>query len=254
MTIFNGIVYLTTCLLLLLSPASSQSTQSLARIVGGTKTTINNVPYLVQLRQQGNFICGGTLVAPRFVVTAAHCVIGIRPGQLTVVGGATRLSQRGVRRAVRKVIRPSSFTMKNLSRDVAVLKLASPMRGSNTRPIALNTAKLSRNMSVRVSGWGLTKENSNRVSAQVRTVTVPIISKARCAANYRQLLTLTPTMFCAAAPGKDACTGDSGGPAVCNGRLCGVVSFGYGCARSNFPGIYTSIRSVQGIIRKALKQ
>ncbi|XP_075163704.1 seminase-like [Haematobia irritans] len=238
------------CLLQLLG--TCKCNQNLMRIVGGSETGIGNVPYLVQMWHKGVFTCGGALIAPRFVVTAAHCTVDLKPGQLTVVGGTSTLSGSGIRRGVTKIIRPKGFSMKNFNRDVAVLKLNSPLTGSNISTIPLNTQPLSVGMSLKVSGWGRINENANNVSNQLRTVTVPIVGKSRCAAQYRNYIPLTGSMFCAASPGKDACSGDSGGPAVCNGRLCGIVSFGKGCARSNYPGVYTSIRSVQSLIRSSL--
>ncbi|XP_073821433.1 seminase-like [Musca autumnalis] len=236
------------------SSSTAPPTSNLTRIVGGSTTTISNAPYLMQVWQKGSFICGGALIAPSFVVSAAHCFVGVKPGELTIVGGATLLSDRGVRRSVKKIIRSSSFSMRTLNRDVAVLKLSAPMTGANVEIIPLNNLKLTTKMSIKVSGWGLTNENSYNPSHKLRTVNVSILPKRKCSANYRKMLSLTPTMFCAAAPGKDACGGDSGGPAVCNGRLCGIVSFGYGCARSKYPGVYTSVRSVRSIIQKALQQ
>ncbi|XP_013097450.2 trypsin alpha-3 [Stomoxys calcitrans] len=226
----------------------------LKRIVGGSATSIANIPYVVQIRQDGNYICAGSLIRPQFVVTAAHCTVGLRPSQLIVVGGATTLAQTGVRRAVSKIIMPRGFSMNNFNRDVAVLKLRSPLTGSNIAPIALNTQGLTTSTSLRVSGWGRTSENASGVSTQLRTVIVPVVGKSRCTAQYRGYMALTSTMFCASAPGRDSCSGDSGGPAVSNGQLSGIVSFGRGCAQPNFPGIYTSIRSVRGIIQNALRQ
>ncbi|XP_075163710.1 seminase-like [Haematobia irritans] len=225
-----------------------------ARIVGGTGTRISQVPYVVQLRQNNRFLCGGALIAPRFVVTAAHCMQGVTANQLSVVGGATGINQAGVRRSASKVIRPRGYSSKTFNKDIAVIKLSSRMSGKNIATIPLNTQRLTTGTTLRVSGWGLPSENSSGLSKQLRTVTVPIVSRQRCAIRYMTILSLTRTMFCAAGLGKDACTGDSGGPAVCNGRLCGIVSFGIGCARSEYPGVYTSTRSVAKFIRSALKQ
>ncbi|XP_013097449.1 trypsin alpha-3-like [Stomoxys calcitrans] len=224
------------------------------RIVGGTTTSIANVPYVVQLRENGRYICAGALVGRRFVVTAAHCIVGVTPAQLTVVGGASSLTQTGVRRAVNKIIRPRGYTETTLNKDVAVIKLASDMTGSNIATIPLNTQRLTTRLNVRVSGWGQTSENATGVARNLRTVVVPIVGKQGCARQYSGTIALTGSMFCAGQAGRDSCIGDSGGPAVANGRLVGVVSFGNGCGRARFPGIYTSTRSTRSIILRGLRQ
>ncbi|XP_005191943.1 seminase-like [Musca domestica] len=225
------------------------------RIVGGVKSFIRNVPYLMQVWSNGYFICGGSLVSPKFVVSAAHCAVNTRPRQLTIVGGASNLNEPGVIRKVRKIIRPKKFSLNTMNRDVVVFKLAKPMKGPKIKPIPLNTEPIRVGMKMKVSGWGLKRENGKSVATHVRRVVVPVIAKATCEAQYQDVLPLSNTMFCASQPGKkDSCSGDSGGPAVCNGKLCGIVSFGVGCARPNYPGVYTGIRAVRSFIRRAMKQ
>lgn len=225
------------------------------RIVGGTPTNINRVPYLVQLLDNGKFFCGGTLVSARFVVTAAHCVKGMKPGRLTIVAGATTLSQPGVRSRVNKIILPKGFNMRTMTLDVAVLKLRSPITGRGIRPIGLCQKGWKPGSVVQVSGWGLKNENSRQVSNQLQTVKVKVIARAKCAEQYRGRSPLTNSMFCASIPGrKDACLGDSGGPALINGQFCGIVSWGIGCARKAFPGVYTNVLTVRKFIRRAMQR
>ncbi|XP_065354451.1 seminase-like [Calliphora vicina] len=226
-----------------------------SRIVGGTPTTINQVPYLVQLLEDGKFFCGGTLVAPRFVVTAAHCVKGMKAGRLSIVAGATKLSQAGVRAGVSKIMVPKGFKQSTMNMDVAVLKLRRPVTGPGIRPTGLCTKNWQPGATVKVSGWGLTNENAKNVPTQVRTANVRVIAKSKCSEMYRRQTSLTNSMFCAAIPGrKDACLGDSGGPAFINGQFCGVVSWGVGCARRAYPGVYTSVLVVRKFIRNAMKR
>lgn len=224
-----------------------------SRIVGGVATTIDHVPYLVQLLDNGRFFCGGTLVKPNFVVTAAHCVQGVPPGRLTVVAGASRLTDAGVRSKVYKVMTPNAFSRSTMNVDVAVLKLSTPLTGQNVKTIGLCSKSWSAGASLKVSGWGLTAENSNSVSQQVRTVNVNAIAKDTCATRYRGVSSLTASMTCASVPGlKDACLGDSGGPAILNGELCGIVSWGVGCARNAYPGVYTNVVNVRQFINNCL--
>lgn len=225
------------------------------RIIGGKKTTINKHKYIVSLRfTNGDFFCGGALVAKRYVVTAAHCMDGLKASNFYVHGGATHLTQSGVKRSVTKIVVPKAFNMQNVTMDVAVLKLSAPMVGRNIATIPLCSHPIYVNDWVTVSGWGLTNENGFTPSTQLRTVNVRLISTKKCRNSYRSVMKLSRTMMCASVPGtKDACTGDSGGPLVHKGQLCGIVSFGVGCARKNYPGVYTIVSYVKRFIRNAIK-
>lgn len=239
---------------ILLLQVSAVFLQIESRIVGGIPTTIRSVPYLVQILNNGKYYCGGTLVSNRFVVTAAHCVKGKNAGSLAVVGGATKLSSAGIRSKVSKIMIPRGYSKFTMHMDVAVLKLKSPIKGKYVRPSGLCKTSWKPGAVVKVSGWGLTGETASRVPNKVRTVNVNVISKKTCAKLYKRKNVLTSTMFCAASPGKDACMGDSGGPAFINGKFCGIISWAVGCARKDFPGVYTNVSAVQKFIRIAMKQ
>lgn len=243
-------------LLLLRIPAGHAANEAGARIVGGTPVDISSVPYLINLRIGGAFICGGSLITPNHVLTAAHCVKGVPAARMQVVGGATLLSDAnsGVRRGVAKVYTPKAYNGQTLNSDVAVLKLKAAMEGRNIATIELCTSSWKAGELIKVSGWGQTSERNKQISQQVRSVEVALITRKSCVQQYRMRGTISNTMFCASVPGvKDACEGDSGGPAVYQGQLCGIVSWGMGCARRNYPGVYTSVKTVRGFIDKALK-
>lgn len=243
-------------LLLLRLHAGQAANEAGARIVGGTAVDISSVPYLINLRIGGAFICGGSLITPNHVLTAAHCVKGVPAARMQVVGGATLLTDAnsGVRRGVAKVYTPKAYNGQTLNSDVAVLKLKAPMEGRNIATIELCTSNWKAGELIKVSGWGQTSERNKQISQQVRSVEVALITRKSCVQQYRMRGTISNTMFCASVPGvKDACEGDSGGPAVYQGQLCGIVSWGMGCARRNYPGVYTSVKTVRGFIDKALK-
>nr|XP_036231760.1 seminase-like [Bactrocera oleae] len=225
------------------------------RIVGGQATTVANAPYMVQIRFNGSFRCGGTLISTTHVLTAAHCIKGRRRALFTVHANTTRLGQTGITRNVSRAFVPRVFNRVTKRMDVAVLRLSSAINGTNAQPIGLCNQSLTPGLRLRVFGWGTTSENSSNVSRVLRRVTVPVVPKPRCRRQYAGIQNITRTMFCAGVPGsRDACTGDSGGPAIANGRVCGIISFGNGCARPNFPGVYTSVPMVRRFINQALAQ
>ncbi|XP_037959316.1 seminase-like [Teleopsis dalmanni] len=224
-----------------------------AKIIGGRKTTIANMKYLVNLRKDGRFVCGGALVKPQFVVSAAHCVKGVALRRFTVHAGSSYLDRGSVTRKIIKAAIPKSFTMTRMRNDVAVLKLGSPLTGENIGTINLCSGGVNVGRSVQVSGWGVTKSGTSRTSNQVKTATLKIISKSRCTKRYRRQAVLSKSMMCARWKGRDTCQGDSGGPLVYNGELCGITSWGIGCANRAYPGIYTNVNVVRGFIQKNMK-
>ncbi|ROP40765.1 S1 family peptidase [Saccharothrix texasensis] len=215
-------------------------------IVGGRDAPAT--PWAVALFDGGAFFCGGALIAPDKVVTAAHCTVsrtalGVRdrrPADLTAVAGRADLDTaegRAVR--VAAIWRHPAFTGVSAGDDVATLTLATPLP---YRPIRIADAAPGR---ATVYGWGRTAELS-APSRRLREVDVPIRADAECAAevpDYRP-----GVMLCAGYPegGKDACEGDSGGPLTVAGELVGLVSYGRGCARPGQPGVYTRLSRYQG--------
>lgn len=88
-----------------------------------------------------------------------------------------------------------------------------------------------------VSGWGTTSEGGSLPST-LRQVTVPYVNDGDCSDAYGSGNIFGDVMICAGEGGKDSCQGDSGGPMTYNGVHVGIVSWGYGCARPQYPGVY----------------
>ncbi|XP_016946741.1 seminase [Drosophila biarmipes] len=225
------------------------------RIVGGTTTTLSSVGgFMVNLRYDSKFYCGGSLVSSRHVVTAAHCLNGKSASRITVQGGVSELSQTGVVRRVARYFIPNSFSTSSLNWDVGVVRLQSSMTGSGITTIPLCSVQWKAGDYMRVSGWGVTRAGNSSPSNQLRTVNIQLIRKKECQRAYRNRDTLTAASFCARSGGKDSCSGDSGGGAIFNNQLCGIVSWGLGCADSKYPGVYTSVNRVRGFIVNAMNK
>ncbi|KAH8283486.1 hypothetical protein KR018_003754 [Drosophila ironensis] len=238
-------------LLSLSAPSNGQKVQS--RIVGGTSTTQSAVGgYVVNLRYDGVFYCGGSLVTNLYVVTAAHCLSGYAAGRIRVQGGVSKLSQTGVIRGVAKYFIPRSYSNSTLNMDVGVIRLQSAMSGNNIRTIPLCQVQWRSGDFMRVSGWGITQYKNSNASNQLRTVRIQLIRKTTCQAAYRYRDSLSGSTFCARSAGKDSCSGDSGGGVIYQRQLCGIVSWGLGCANAKYPGVYTSVHRARSFILRSM--
>ncbi|MFH9349884.1 S1 family peptidase [Kitasatospora sp. NPDC017646] len=248
------------------APAEAQR-----RVVGGDAVSTADHPWIVALasrqqfgnRRSGQF-CGGALVTPTKVVTAAHCFYDEakgrvdRPGLKVIVGRDDLRGSVGREVAVQRVwIHPAYDFTANMN-DVAVLTLAEPQGG---RPVVElvgqgESGPYEAGARARVYGWGDTSGRGD-YSPSLRGVDVSILPDQTCAHAYPG----GPDgkfdargMVCAGEEkgGKDACQGDSGGPLIVAGRLAGLVSWGTGCAEAAHPGVYTRVSSVTDAVRSAL--
>ncbi|XP_046807361.1 venom protease [Lucilia cuprina] len=228
-----------------------------SRIVGGTTTGVSEYPWMARLSYFNRFYCGGTLINDRYVLTAAHCVKGFMWFMIKVTFGEHDRCNDKERPETRFVLRAftQKFSFSNFDNDIALLRLNDRVPiTSFIRPICLPRAEERNELFVGTkgiaTGWGTLKEDG-KPSCLLQEVEVPVLDNETCVAqtNYTQKM-ITKNMMCAGYPGKgerDSCQGDSGGPLV---RLrpddkryeqIGIVSWGNGCARPNYPGVYTRV-------------
>ncbi|GAA2729153.1 serine protease [Streptomyces nogalater] len=226
---------------LLASPTASAAPQP---IVGGTTTTTTAYPFMMQITDASqNQFCGGTLVSPTKVVTAAHCMVGETTSSVRVVGGRTYLNGTNgtVSRVSRIWINPD-YTDATNGDDVAVLTLSTSMPYTTAKYVTSSqTSVYAAGTSARILGWGTTSENGSS-SNQLRTATVPVVSDTSCRSSYGSDF-VQSDMVCAgySSGGVDTCQGDSGGPLLIGGVLAGITSWGEGCAEAGYPGVYTRL-------------
>ncbi|MGP3966579.1 S1 family peptidase [Streptomyces sp. 6N223] len=227
----------------LTAPTASADEPS-TRIVGGTPTTTDAYPFITQITDTTGFqFCGGTLVAPTKVVTAAHCVEGTAPGDIQVVGGRTFLSgSDGTVADVSDIWVNPGYDSGTITGDVAVITLAEELPYEPLPYVApTDTDVYAAGATTRILGWGTTSEGGQS-SDELLTAEVPTVSDEECSNAYGSSY-VASDMVCAGLPegGVDTCQGDSGGPLVIDGKLAGIVSWGSGCAQAGFPGVYTRL-------------
>ncbi|XP_037823578.1 seminase-like [Lucilia sericata] len=231
------------------------------RIAGGDAINITEAKFMVQVVTETR--CGGSLVTPLHVITAAHCVEGIQHSAVTVIGGATYLNKDGIRRNIDTIYLPKEYDNIDSSADIAVLRLSSPLTGPNVATIELCNSQWEGGDFLKVYGWGAIFEKEipgyikNEilliqhipVPTQLHVVEVPALTADICEKLFRNV---SPNVyFCAGIPGKkDSCGGDSGGPAVYNNQLCGVVSQGPPCPQI---GLYVNINHVRDFLEKVIQ-
>lgn len=230
-------------------------------IIGGTNAAISDAPWQVGLvylgapnDYQGQF-CGGSLVSSWEIVTAAHCIDSA--GEvLTTADIGVMIGRATLSTTARTALQLASITVhpgwdeSTFENDIAVLRLAAPvaLTPGLQEAITLPASSPADGTSALITGWGNTSTSGVSYPTQLKRATVTTVSDSSCDTAYAGDGGISAAvMLCATGPGftTDTCQGDSGGPlAIESGgvwQLAGVTSFGFGCALSPYPGVYTEV-------------
>ncbi|GIG67548.1 S1 family peptidase [Phytomonospora endophytica] len=222
-------------------------------IVGGSPAAPGEFPWMVRLSMG----CNGSLVHARVVLTAAHCVGETGPdATITGVAGVTDLADpRAIRFRSDFVHRAPGYD--GYGKDWALIRLTTPIPGIPV--LALPESAALDNGMFTILGWGSTCDGC-APSRQLRKAQVPYVRDDVCAEAYGGDL-IWAEEICAgyAEGGVDFCQGDSGGPMLRKDpggtwRQIGIISWGIGCARPGYYGVYTQVSHFAVAIRAAIAQ
>ncbi|KAL7648691.1 UNVERIFIED_CONTAM: hypothetical protein RMT77_000598 [Armadillidium vulgare] len=229
------------------------------RIVGGSPTTILKYPWMVQqVFKAGNVAyCGGTIINNLYILTAAHCVVDTRPEEIYIKIGHTSPEFPGTNVDVHSFIIHRRYKDLDITKyDIALIKLMEPLKFSEKAlPICLPTREYFNNEKGFITGWGTLSEFEEKISEILHAASVTIYEYETCRrkSSYDDI-DLNKLVICAREKSIDACQGDSGGPLVYfdgeSYSQVGITSWGIGCGRSKFPGVYTKVTPYYRWIRQ----
>ncbi|XP_048832957.1 transmembrane protease serine 9 [Brienomyrus brachyistius] len=231
------------------------------RIVGGLTARSGEFPWMGSLQHQRSHRCGATLIHCKWLLTAAHCFNSNQsPAGWTVsLGSVARSGIGALVIPLQKIILHPNYNSSNMNFDVALLELTVPAPKSYTiQSICLPSPvhKFQKTDECYIGGWGSLREGGS-LTTLLQKAQVGVIEQPDCQQVYGR--GLTPNMMCAGfmEGGSDTCMGDSGGPLACrehSGRwfIAGVTSWGHGCGRIGFPGVYVRVTAIREWLSRRL--
>ncbi|XP_053125834.1 transmembrane protease serine 4-like [Hemicordylus capensis] len=200
-----------------LSCSSCGDSSRFPRVVNGSPAAIKMWPWTASLQHKGRHSCGGSLIDPRWVLTAAHCFRDRLATQYWQVNGGSETLARAASVPVEKVFVIDIKSMFPKDEDIALVKLQRPLSST-----------------------------PGELSERLQEAEVELIDSSTCNAEDAYQGEVTEKMLCAGQGGADTCQGDSGGPLMLkqtHWQVVGVVSWGHGCGSPTTPGVYTKVQA-----------
>lgn len=223
------------------------------RIIGGQFASPGQFPYQVSLQLKGRHHCGGSLISDTVIVTAAHCTMGQNPSQMKAVVGTNDLgAANGQAFGISQLIIHPQYNPQSQDFDMSLIRLSTPVKlggAIQTIQLADADANYAADTLATISGFGAINQNL-QLPNRLKFAQVQLWGRDFC--NAQNIPGLTDRMVCAGHPSGQvsSCQGDSGGPLTVDGKLFGVVSWGFGCGAKGRPAMYTYV----GALRSWIKQ
>lgn len=264
-TRISGVKLVALGMLLLAFSHQSTAEQMVPRIIGGEVASEGDYPFMAGVYSMKNGFsihCGGVLIAPQWVLTAAHCIYEtdkstpILPSDLRVsVGLHNKFDPDAELYGVIEVYQAEYDSLRSKN-DIALLKLD---QEADEQPISLPDSEVRAYLDkadpdklFRAIGWGLTNQNPDVFAQELRYVDLDYVENSQCPWSTDN------TQICAGGQNKDTCRGDSGGPLIAQYQgqlwLMGLTSFGAReCGQEEAVGVYTDVSAFKSWIESSIK-
>ncbi|KAL7305965.1 hypothetical protein TKK_0001436 [Trichogramma kaykai] len=237
-----------------ISKASCDSGDEHTRIVDGKEAPEGAFPYMVSLRKDLKHRCGGSIIADRWILTAAHCIKDLKDDEILVVAGSNQLDSGGQAYQSVKLIAHPKFSMQlGVKNDVGLILVNETIKLSDkVKPIGLPDSDIDENnYPAVISGWGRLKANGE-VPNNLQYMTTCLLSTSSC---WWKIPFLGKGNICTFTKrGQGNCNGDSGSPLVSDDVQVGIVSFVIMTCAMGFPDVYTRVWTYRDWIEEQMVQ
>ncbi|XP_014212984.1 trypsin delta-like [Copidosoma floridanum] len=214
----------------------------LGRVLGSENAVIRDYPYMVSIEKLGHFAGSGAILNSRYVLTTASRAHSAQTLELSIRAGTSLRGQGGFVHQVDKIVLHEKYnltdgaTARPTSFDVAVVRVAEPFNfDEECQPARLfnQSEGAPSGVEARLTGWG--DPGTGELSLQMQVARLAVLERGSCGSE------LSDGQFCAGGPGRQLCRGDEGGPLALGSRLVGMAAWGFGCAGSTLPAVFTEI-------------
>ncbi|XP_061421532.1 chymotrypsin B-like isoform X2 [Lethenteron reissneri] len=246
-------------------PAIKPVITGYSRIVNGEEAMPGSWPWQVSMQstfadsKTGFHFCGGSLIDPYWVVTAAHC--GLRCSHRVILGehDQSSSSEKFQTMNIAKAINHPQWDEMSINNDVALIKLSQPAQMTDgVSPVCLSSTSdnFPPGLNCVTSGWGKTNNFVSGTPPRLQQTALAIVATPTCQQLLANTNKITDVMICAGGAGATSCRHDSGGPLVCEKdgawNLVGIVSWGNSSCSTRIPAVYTRVTAIRSWIDQTI--